>query len=81
MDLLSINDKPRYFIRFGIGFIFIISGIANFISNYTDVHLKDVLLLALFVLAGIANMTMTLESAGYILKLLMKPLLSNSITK
>jgi hypothetical protein len=57
MDILSINDKPRYFIRFGIGIIFIISGIANFIPNYTAVHFKDGLFLALFVLAGIANMT------------------------
>jgi hypothetical protein len=57
METLFIKDKPKYLIRFVIGVSMTIAGIAIFIANSSNVHFKDYILLAFFVLAGIANMT------------------------
>jgi hypothetical protein len=57
MDMLVIENKTWNIIRFSLGILMIIAGIANFLSNPGTYHFKDFLLAGFFVIAGIGKMT------------------------
>lgn len=56
-NYLLIDNKPWTYVRFGIGILVIIAGITGFISKIGDLRIIDYLILFVFILAGITNMT------------------------
>ena len=57
MEPLFINNKPWTLIRYGIGIMFILSGIAYFISELSDSGFHNYFILFTYLLAGAANLT------------------------
>lgn len=57
MELLKIENKPWYYIRFGLGIIFIIAGFQFFFTEISDSGIINYLFLFTYLLTGLSFMT------------------------